>query len=362
MSHVIRMGLASTVLLSLVPVVAGASCSSEDEAKAHTPDSGAADVLVPDAPSEGGCFPSSCGVLGAECGVVDDGCGHALDCGQCANGKFCGGAGANRCGSTPCFPKTCADFQGECGLLSDGCAAVITCATCQPPETCGGAGVAHACGCKPATCASLGVSCGKVTNGCGSELDCGPCTAPPVCGNGACESGESGATCAQDCCDAATPCTQTKQNQGIFYCRRLNAGAFQWLTEPQALGYCDEPSEVCVATYSCAGESGTCAGIPGKWIAGPCPVCGDGTCSYPEDGNGCPSDCCDASTPCDQTKQNQGILYCRQINGQPYQWYTEAEGMTFCDEQSEICSSTFKCGGASGTCKTIPGGWVFGPC
>jgi hypothetical protein len=206
------------------------------------------------------------------------------------------------------------------------------------------------------------VSCGKASDGCGAELDCGPCTQPPVCGNGACEPGENGASCGQDCCDAQTPCSQTKQNQGQFYCRQINGGSYQWYTEAQGITFCDEPSEVCKATYSCGGQSGTCAGTPGKWVQGPCPVCGDGNCDWPEDGGTCPKDCCDAMTPCAQTKQDGGVLYCRQINGGAYQWYTEAQGITFCDEPSEICVATFSCGGQSGTCKTIPGGWVFGPC
>ena len=91
-------------------------------------------------------------------------------------------------------------------------------------------------------------------------------------------------------------------------------------------------------------------------------MCGDGNCDWPEDGSTCPQDCCDANTPCAQTKQNQNVLYCRQINGGGYQWYTEAQGIALCDEPSEICVATFACGGQSGTCKTIPGGWVFGPC
>src|SRR5262245_1209320 len=50
----------------------------------------------------GKCAKKTCSALGAECGQVQDGCGGILDCGKCDGGKFCGGAGPNKCGTTPC--------------------------------------------------------------------------------------------------------------------------------------------------------------------------------------------------------------------------------------------------------------------
>jgi hypothetical protein len=183
---------------------------------------------------------------------------------------------------------------------------------------------------------------------------------PAVCGNGSCETGENGTSCGQDCCDAFTPCAQSKQNLGVLFCRSIDSGPYQWLTESQGLTYCDETSEICKTTYACGGDNGVCAGIPGKYISGPCPVCGDGVCAYPEDGTSCGQDCCDASTACNVSKQNQGLLFCRQFNGGAYGWYTEQQGIWYCDEASEICSAKFACGGQSGVCNSIPAGWVFG--
>lgn len=269
-----RVFVAAVVALTALALPAACGGTSDSAEPGQHPDGGkpdsALDSPVADGPGSDGCFPQSCATLGAQCGQVDDKCGLLLDCGQCPAGKFCGGAGPNRCGSSPCIPKTCADFAGKCGLISDGCSAVLTCTSCQAPETCGGGGVPDECGCTPKTCASLGVSCGKASDGCGAELDCGPCTQPPVCGNGACEPGENGASCGQDCCDAQTPCSQTKQNQGQFYCRQINGGSYQWYTEAQGITFCDEPSEICVATFSCGGQSGTCKTIPGGWVFGPC--------------------------------------------------------------------------------------------
>ena len=236
----VRAIIAACALLPVCLVMAGARGSTADDpSPTPHPDGSTTDGGKPDGPADGnstdGCFPTSCATAGAQCGQIDDGCGAPLDCGLCPSGQFCGGAGPNRCGSTPCLPKTCADFAGKCGLLSDGCSAVLSCTSCTPPDTCGGGGTPNQCGCKPATCASLGVSCGKASNGCGVELDCGPCTQPPVCGNGACEPGETGSSCGQDCCDPSTACSQTKQNQGALYCRQINGSGYQWYTEAQGI-------------------------------------------------------------------------------------------------------------------------------
>ena len=77
-----------------------------------------------------------------------------------------------------------------------------------------------------------------------------------VCGNGICEPGESGSTCGQDCCDATTPCGQSRQNLGAAFCRSINSGAYQWAA---ALQCQSGVSPVASGTTStCAGTTVTC--------------------------------------------------------------------------------------------------------
>jgi hypothetical protein len=358
-------GRAAALVLTLVGLVAACSSGSEQGAPKTTPDEDANPIetgTFPDSADSDACVAATCSSKGAECGQILNGCGGVVECGACVGNAFCGGAGSNKCGSSPCIPKTCSTIGNACGLQFDGCGAYITCTACQFPDTCGGGGTPDQCGCTPVTCQGQGITCGQASDGCGGTLDCGTCTNPAVCGNGVCESGENGSSCAQDCCDAQTPCDQTKQNGGVLYCRQINGSAYTWYTEAQGISFCDQPSEVCATTFSCGGQSGICAGTPGQYVFGPCPVCGDGKCDWPEDGTACPQDCCDASTPCDQTKQNGGVLYCRQFNGGAFDWYTEQQAILLCDEQSEICTQTFACGGQSGVCASIPGGWIFGTC
>ena len=161
-----------------------ASCSvtqSLDELKGN-PDGAAADAGADGADS--GCTPKTCADIGAQCGIALDQCGGAIDCGQCADGEFCGGNGANQCGSFPCPAKTCTELAAECGKVSDGCGQVLDCGNCTAPETCGGGGPANVCGCTPKTCSELNASCGTVSDGCGTQLNCGSCTAPESCGGG----------------------------------------------------------------------------------------------------------------------------------------------------------------------------------
>ncbi|MGZ3406684.1 MAG: hypothetical protein ACXVDD_03555 [Polyangia bacterium] len=91
-------------------------------------------------------------------------------------------------------------------------------------------------------------------------------------------------------------------------------------------------------------------------------VCGNGNCEPGEDGAGCGSDCCDAMTACDATRGNGGAFFCRSMNGGPFAWYTQADTTALCSDASQIGKTTFACAATSGTCCSLPGGYVDGAC
>jgi hypothetical protein len=99
-----------------------------------------------------------------------------------------------------------------------------------------------------------------------------------VCGNGTCEAGENGSNCGQDCCDQSTPCGQTKQNQGGYYCRNMyyydNGSSswhgFTWVTANETTQMCNDSWEAWESSYyqtqyQCGGYSGKCHSIPGGY-------------------------------------------------------------------------------------------------
>jgi hypothetical protein len=99
-----------------------------------------------------------------------------------------------------------------------------------------------------------------------------------TCGNGICEAGENGSNCGQDCCDQTTACGQTKQNQGLYYCRNMyyydNGSAywhgFSWVTANETIQMCNEPWEAQEGSYyqtqyQCGGYTGKCHSIPGGY-------------------------------------------------------------------------------------------------
>jgi hypothetical protein len=91
-------------------------------------------------------------------------------------------------------------------------------------------------------------------------------------------------------------------------------------------------------------------------------VCGNGNCEPGEDGARCGSDCCDAMTSCDATRGNGGAFFCRSMNGGPFEWYTQADTIALCSDASQIGKTTFACAARSGTCCSLPGGYVDGTC
>ena len=141
------------------------------------------------------CTPTTCAAESANCGAMPDGCGGQLACGDCTAPEFCGGGGANACGTAACTPTTCVAESAECGLISDGCATVLECGSCTAPEVCGGGGTVNVCGeppdpdepdaapassgeCSNECLQQSGAMCCK-TCGCEAEVRCDPvCNAP----------------------------------------------------------------------------------------------------------------------------------------------------------------------------------------
>ena len=91
-------------------------------------------------------------------------------------------------------------------------------------------------------------------------------------------------------------------------------------------------------------------------------VCGNGDCEPGENGATCGSDCCDAQTSCDATRGNGGAYFCRSMNGGPFAWYTQSDATAFCSDPSQIGHTTWACAQRAGTCCSVPGGFVDGPC
>lgn len=108
------------------------------------------DLATCTGPQPSDCAPRSCSEQGFDCGLAGDGCddGATLFCGTCANGRFCGGAGPNRCGTGLCVPLTCESASFDCGIIGDGCGGSISCGDCAPEsgDTCGGGGDPNKCG------------------------------------------------------------------------------------------------------------------------------------------------------------------------------------------------------------------------
>jgi hypothetical protein len=101
-----------------------------------------------------------------------------------------------------------------------------------------------------------------------------------VCGNGTCEAGENGSNCPQDCCDQYTRCGQTKQNDGVHYCRNMYYyewqsqtaywHGWQWLTANDTTQMCNQQYHAQEGAwyqtqYQCGGYTGKCHSIPGGY-------------------------------------------------------------------------------------------------
>lgn len=140
--------------------------------------------LPPDDGTAGGAacrLVESCQAL--ECGPIADGCGSFIECGGCRAPATCGGAGvASHCGipgttgGETCTPATCASLGVSCGQHGDGCGSTVICATCDTGagEECVQGRCELTTSCTPLTCDAYPESgrCGRVTDGCSGTLDC----------------------------------------------------------------------------------------------------------------------------------------------------------------------------------------------
>jgi hypothetical protein len=76
---------------------------------------------------------------------------------------------------------------------------------------------------------------------------------------------------------------------------------------------------------------------------------GDGICGNGETSATSPMECCDEMTPCDQSKMNQGNLFCWSVNG-IRMWRLISDTWGDCGSGTNICNSLVDCGGRHGSC------------
>lgn len=212
------------------------------------------------------CQQVTCQDLGKECGFAWLGCGedtpsNYTDCGQCAplNGQ------ARVCNPTfnicepQCVPQSAATICAaakaksgvECGILSNGCGGTVNCDSvpgfgCAAGESCGVRGIANRCDPKetPDECKALGKNCGTITSACtGLQVKCGDCPSGQVCNaNGVCGS----------------PCTpKTCDDFKAYECGTFDDGCGSKVTCGNcANGVCDQVTNKCCATNTCAATYG----------------------------------------------------------------------------------------------------------
>ncbi|MCC6624904.1 MAG: putative metal-binding motif-containing protein [Deltaproteobacteria bacterium] len=201
--------------------------------------------------ARGDCVaPNVCGNHRCEDGEAET---CTQDCAATCNNQICENGEENSC------PQDCT----ECGDKLCGAGELVDC-----PQDCGI--------CLPSERLCLGKLL-RVCNANGTDyedVDCtafdqacvqGDCVEPGVCGNGACEQGETLASCADDC---TTVC-------GDGDCE----GAETFTT-------CSLDCEPQCSDGSCQGDE-THAGCPQDCLA----TCGNGNCDGGEDRDNCPKDC-----------------------------------------------------------------------
>lgn len=390
-----------------------AGSSGHPDAAADASLDASADVSVPEPSLEAAaettvepeagpvCVPKTCAQMEYTCGKAPDGCGGVIECGACATGQICGGAGApNKCGDNPCQVRTCAQMNASCGIASDGCADVLDCGGCAAPSACGGGGTPNQCGCLVKTCAQMGLTCGEAPDGCGGVVSCGQCAAGQTCGASApnqCGAGScTPKTCAQlqvscgvvsDGCSATVDCgTCTspevcggggKQNQcGCLpkTCAQLGASCGEindGCGHKVQCGSCDDQNP-CTVGDAC--QSGLCVpGNPVECSTPPNASCYEttgtcdkvtGDCSYAKRGAGtpceadsdaCTGDVCDGLGTCVlgaaktcTTPPDPGcyepIGTCNPANG-VCSYQPKAQG-TACDSDGNACTVGDACDGA----------------
>lgn len=178
----------------------------------------------------------------------------------------------------------------------------------------------------------------------------GPCS-----GTGTC-------TVAMSAAQSVTATFNTSSGSNAYYCY---SNTYPWY-------YYGYQNWLCNAAYNptyCYTSSWQPTSCPGSG-GGSSSVCGNGVCETGENGSNCGQDCCDQYTNCWTTKQNGGLYYCRNMyyydNGSAYwhgyKWVTQNDTTQMCNDWWEAWEGTYyqtqyQCGGSSGKCHSIPGGY-----
>lgn len=140
---------------------------------------------------------------------IDKKCQHTPDDTKCGAGQVCHPTSGCMDKPKPTCPTSCDDGL-PCTM--DFCGTDLK---CHSTPTCGTGQVCTATGCKDKTCGNGACDSGETTASC--PADCKPA---PVCGDGKCESGETTASCASDCPAPA------KSN--VLKCEKLSDGSWKY--------------------------------------------------------------------------------------------------------------------------------------
>ena len=301
------------------------------------------------------CKPRTCAEQGIECGPAGDGCGGIIpDCGQCGEGKRCGGPNAlSKCVetnlATGCEPKTCQDIGVECGQAGDGCGNILNCGGCPAGQQCGGAGAPSRCvaavptspdggACVPLTSndyLAQAKDCGEQSNGCGGTIDLGACPAGETCGGGGpskCGVPGVGGPCTKKTC-ADYPGTCGPQPDG---CNGVT----------ESCGSCAEP-QICGG----GGVPGRCGG---GGVTGPdgglctrltVANCGPSQCGIIPDGCGGTVDC--GTSRCTAGQVCGGAGTPNVCAPPPCDRLTACPAGLNCGSIADNCGGVVQCGGAN---------------
>jgi hypothetical protein len=258
------------------------------------------------------------------CDGACDTCHQTGAVGTCSNAPL-GSVGAPACGIYLCSGAA-PDCPTAC-TSSAGCAATHYCQVdaCVPRlddgEVCTLAEQCKNSHCVGGTCCDT--ACTDSCHGCAVTDHLGACW-----------------IAANDSCDDQDPCTFDDVCQTDGTCAGWDNTCSSDACVARACngtGTCDETP----LTGATCGGTGTCQ-------SGLC--VGDGVCSGAETGLTSPMECCDQSTPCDQSRMNLGAQFCWSVAG-VRMWRLPSDTFVNCGSGADICNTLIDCGGnRQGSC------------